>query len=169
MKQLKLKCSNSYKKEFGGELLVGRRKTQRPLSIKRPIHLVLRSTQSKVFIPWNRSLEKLIYKLAQRFNIKIYDLSLNWSHIHSVILIKSRQDYVGFIRALSSILAKKIRLAKGFSTPIFTLRPFTRILEWGRDFANTLNYVLINQLESVSLINRKTFVPPWRSECSVKI
>lgn len=154
MKQLKMKFANSYKKEFGGELLIGKRKTQRPLSLRKPIHLVLRSAQNKVFVPWNRSLEILVYKLAKQFNIKIYDLSLNWSHIHSVILIKSRQDYVGFIRALSSILAQKIRQIKGSSNMIFNLRPYTRILEWGRDFSNAINFVLVNQLESVNLIKR---------------
>lgn len=105
MKQLKLKMGQSYKKQFGGELLIGQRKTQRPLSIKKPIHLVLRSSQSKVFVPWNKSLEELIYKTAKQFNIKIYDLSLNWSHIHSIIMIKDRMDYVRFVRALTSILA----------------------------------------------------------------
>lgn len=154
MKQLKLKMGQSYKKQFGGELLIGQRKTQRPLSIKKPIHLVLRSSQSKVFVPWNRSLEELIYRIAKQFNVKIYDLSLNWSHIHSIIMIKDRKDYVRFIRALTSILAQKIKLKFGKVTSVFNLRPFTRILEWGRDFNNVLDYVLLNQLESVGLIER---------------
>ena len=155
MKQLKFKYGPSYKKSFGGELLLGKRKSVRPLANTKPIHLVIRSSQSKVFIPWNRSLEKLIYKLADKFNIKIYDLSLNWSHIHSLIMIKDRKDYLGFIRALTSIVAQRIRAKLGAQTKVFPLRPFTRILEWGRDFENVLNYVLLNQLESVGLIRRQ--------------
>ena len=142
MKQLKFNFGRNYKKQFGGELLVGKRKTQRPLVVKKPIHLVLRSSQPKVFVPWNRSLEKLIYKVAAHFHITIYDLALNWNHIHFLILIKDRQDYVKFIRALTSILSQKIKLKLGKGTEVFGLRPFTRILEWGRDFRNTLNYLL---------------------------
>ncbi len=115
---------------------------------------MLRSSQSKVFVPWNRSLEKLIHKVAAQFHITIYDLALNWNHIHFLILIKDRQDYVKFIRALTSILSQKIKLKLGKGTKVFGLRPFTRILEWGRDFRNTLNYLLTNQLESVGLIKR---------------
>ena len=115
---------------------------------------MLRSSQSKVFVPWNRSLEKLIYKVAAQFHITIYDLALNWNHIHFIIMIKNRQDYVKFIRALTSILSQKIKLKFGKATEVFGLRPFTRILEWGRDFKNTLSYLLTNQLESVGLIKR---------------
>lgn len=92
--------------------------------------------------------------LAAQFHITIYDLALNWNHIHFLILIKDRQDYVKFIRALTSILSQKIKLKFGKGTEVFELRPFTRILEWGRDFRNTLNYLLTNQLESVGLIKR---------------
>ena len=152
MKQFKF--NSTYKKSFGGELLIVKRKTQRPLSMKKPIHLVLRSSQAKVFIPWSRSLEKLIYNLADRFHVKIYDLSLNWNHIHSVIMIKDRKNYNQFIRALTSLLAEKIRRHLKITTPIFTLRPFTRILEWGRDFERALDYLLLNQLESLNLVNR---------------
>ena len=155
MKQLKFKYGRDYKKAFGGELLLRKRKVARPLSTKNPIHLVIRSSQTKVFIPWNRSLEGLIYTLAKKFNIKIYDLSLNWSHIHALMMIKDRRDYVGFIRELTSRMAQKIRLKLGGRAEVFTLRPFTRIIEWGRDFNNVLDYVLLNQLESLNLIARK--------------
>lgn len=77
MKHLKMNFKNNYKKQFGGELLKGKRKSQRPLSIKKPIHLVLRSAHTKLFKPSNTSLEKLIYRLAGQFQIRIYDLSLN--------------------------------------------------------------------------------------------
>ena len=134
MKQLKMKFAKNYKKQFGGELLIGKRKTQRPLSTKKPIHLVLRSDTVKLFTPYNSSLEKLIYRTAGRFQIRIYDLALNWNHIHAVIMINDRKDYVAFIRALTSLISTKIKSKLKNLTTVFTLRPFTRILEWGRDF-----------------------------------
>jgi len=40
---------------------------------------------------------------------------------------------------------------------IFTLRPFTRILKWGRDLKGVFNYLKINQMESFGLIRRAKF------------
>lgn len=154
MRQLKFKFANNYKKEFGGELLAGKRKSKRPLSTKKPIHLVIRSSQRKVFLPNNKSLQDLIQRMANRFNIKIYDLALNWSHIHAVILLKDRADYAKFIRALTSIMADRVRKKLGSETEIFCLRPYTRILEWGRDFKNALNYTWLNYFESFGWIKR---------------
>ena len=75
-------------KTFGGEILVGKRKTARPLSDKKPIHLVLRSNSVKVFTPTNKSLKRLIYNLAEKYTIKIYELALNHNHIHFVLRLK---------------------------------------------------------------------------------
>ncbi len=154
MNQLKQKYLNNYKKQFGGELIVGKRKTQRPLSTKNPIHLVLRSDTVRLFTPSNTSLEKLIYRTAGKFQIRIYDLALNWNHIHAVIMIKDRKDYVAFIRALTSLIALKIQSKIKDLKTIFTLRPFTRILEWGKDFKKTQHYVYLNQLEAFGYIRR---------------
>ena len=158
MKQLKMKIKTSYQKQFGGELLVNIRKSQRPLSLKKPIHLVLRSDTVKLFNPNNTNLEKLIYRVAGQFQIRVYDLALNWNHIHAIIKIKDRKDYVRFIRALTSLIAVKIKSIIKDLKAVFTLRPFTRILEWGRDFKSTQDYVYQNQLEAFGLIRRmKTY------------
>ena len=155
MKQLKLKYKNNFKKQFGGELLRGRRKTQRPLSIKKPIHLVLRSDTVNLFKPTNTSLEKLTYRIAGQFRIRIYDLSLNWNHIHAIIMIKDRNDYVRFIRALTSLISTKIKSKMNDLKSVFSLRPFTRILEWGKDFKHTQSYIYQNQLEAFGYIKRE--------------
>lgn len=160
MKQLKMNFLNDYKKEFGGSLLVGKRKTARPLSHKLPIHLVLKSCHKGIFNPGNRSLEKLIKLQAQKFDIKVYDFALNWSHIHMVIKLKCKEDYIKFIRSLTSVLAQRVRefYLKNKSAQnlkkIFSLRPYTRILTWGRQFKNALNYQILNQLEALNLIVR---------------
>jgi hypothetical protein len=36
MRQLSLGFLNDYKKEFGGSLLIGKRKTARPITVKKP-------------------------------------------------------------------------------------------------------------------------------------
>lgn len=155
MRQLKFNFVNDYKKQFGGSLLLGKRKTARPLSTRHPIHLVLKSCQKKVFNPSNRSLENLIKSHAEKFDIQVYDLALNWSHIHLLIKLQHRTDYVKFIRSLTSVLSLRIRAAQKNIGKIFTLRPFTRIVSWGRDFKRALSYQLLNQLEAFGIVNRR--------------
>ena len=154
MKQSSFSFLKNYKKEFGGALLLNKRKSKRPLSTKNPIHLVLKSCQTGLFSPGNRSLEKLIRLQAQKFNIRIYDLSLNWSHIHCVIKLQHKEDYIKFIRALTSVMAQRILKIKPELGKIFRLRPYTRILSWGRDFKNALSYQIINQLEAWGFLKR---------------
>ncbi len=147
--------SNKRKQEYGGSLLEGKRKGRRALSTKHAIHLTLKSDLTGVFNPGNRSLEKLLETAAEKFQVRIYSSALNWSHIHCVIKIKDRKDYNAFIRVLTSALAIKIRKYKNFTGKVFTLRPFTRILSWGKDFKNVLSYLVLNQLESLGLLVRR--------------
>jgi REP element-mobilizing transposase RayT len=102
MRQTGFSFLKNYKKEFGGSLLVGKRKTQRPLSTKMPIHLVLKSSHSRLFRPDDLRLAHLFKKEARRFGIKVYDFAVNWNHIHFLIQIPSRESYVRFIRAVTS-------------------------------------------------------------------
>ncbi|MEZ0390879.1 MAG: transposase, partial [Pseudobdellovibrionaceae bacterium] len=141
-------------KSFGGELLKGKRKTKRPLSTKLPLHLILKACEKLVFSPGNLSLERLIHNQAQKFNVKIYELAVNWSHIHLIIKIKERENYNQFIRSLCSILAAKVRARKPHLKTLFTLRPFTRLISWGRDFKSVVEYLILNQMEARGLISR---------------
>ncbi len=154
MRQASFSFLKDYKKEFGGSLLEGKRKAERPLSTKHPLHLILKSSCSGVFNPGNISLEKLIRSQAKKFGIKIYELALNWSHIHFILKIESRKDYNKFIRSLTAALAKRIRKLKPHLEVIFDLRPFTRIISWGRDFKRVLEYALLNQMEAFGLVKR---------------
>jgi REP element-mobilizing transposase RayT len=158
MKQISFGFHKNYTNSFGGSLLQGKRKTKRPLSTKKPIHLILKSIYKGAFAPGNVSLERLILSQAKKFNIHVYEYALNWSHIHLVIKLKNQTDYHKFIRSLASILAQKIRskfLANGKTCGIiFELRPFTRVLNWGKDFQNVISYQILNQLEALGLVRR---------------
>jgi len=171
MRQTSFNFIKDYKKQFGGTLLLGKRKMKRPLSTKNPIHLILKSNRKDIFKPGNRSLENLIRSQCERFSIHIYDFALNWSHVHLLIRIRDRQDYIKFIRALTSLIATRVRQfqneirngnlgrepcqSDSDLQKIFTLRPFTRIINWGRDFKNALSYQILNQFEALGMISRK--------------
>ena len=155
MRQTKFEFMNNFKNYFGGSLLTGVRKSARTLSTKKPIHAILKSSGARFFNPGNISLEKMIYSHASRYKIKIHRISLNWSHIHMIFMIPSRKSYNAFIRTLTAAMVRAISKYAGKTLKgIFDLRPYTRILEWGRDYRNVMNYHDLNDLEARGYIKR---------------
>jgi REP element-mobilizing transposase RayT len=155
MKQVSFAFLRDYKKEFGGSLLQGKRKSARPLSTKHPIHLILKSSGNSFFNPSHRAIEKAIREHAQKYHIKIYDLALNWSHIHLLVRIASREHYKAFIRTLTAELIRLLSKTKNKNLKgLFDLRPYTRIVTWGKDFKRAFEYLTLNHLEAWGLIMR---------------
>lgn len=157
MRQTQFEFAKHFKTTFGGSLFKkGKRKMRRPLSTKHPIHVVLRAAQSyAVFNPRSRKIEQLLNREAARFGIKLYDFAINWTHIHFVIKIQNRVDYIRFIRSLTSQLVRLFgRDFKNGLKGLFELRPYTQILTWGRQFKTALSYQKLNQLESLGLVKR---------------
>lgn len=149
MKQLSL--IKKEKTDFGGSLLKGKRKSRRPLSTNRPIHLVLKSDNAKgrfAFNPSDQKLKMLAVRMAQKFGVKLYASALNWSHIHLVIRVKNREQYNSFIRAVAGAMVLKLKGGKGF----FTLRPFTKIGTWGRQLKTWIDYSQKNQQQAWGLL-----------------
>jgi REP element-mobilizing transposase RayT len=136
---------------FGGEHLKNRRKSQRPLDFKKTTHLVLRLKPllPSLMNPRDKNLRKGFCKIADKYNIKVYQLVFNHTHLHAAILIPDREAYVSFIKELTSKLVSyfskttKIKFKK-----IFLNRPFTRIVEWGKGFQKLMNYLVKNEKES---------------------
>jgi len=162
MRQLGFSFQNNYKKEFGGSLLQGKRKSARPLSTKKPIHLILKCTGKRIFSPTDRKLEKLIHNQANKYGIKVYEVALNWTHVHLLIKLPSRDAYVAFIRTITSLIVSFVSKAQGIVSKtkgsalksIFDLRPYTKILSWGKQFQRVVEYIELNTSEALGLIVR---------------
>ena len=149
MKQLKLSSSLYFKSQpsFGGELNHKKRKSRRPLDSKKPLHIVLRAVGNKpFFLHQDPLINKIIEKWAARFAVKIYESSVNANHLHLVIGFNHRNLYQYFVSALSGQIAQLLKMKWEF-------RPFTRIIEWGRDFKSACAYVIKNQKEAWGIIN----------------
>ncbi len=150
-KQLSLIPKRREEIEFGGAFAKGKRKSKRPISLQRPMHLVLKSTQARgkfALNPSHQKIQNLIFKMAERFHIKIYSVALNWSHAHLVIQVKNRSNYNSFIRALTGAMVLLLRAPKGF----FDLKPYTKIGTWGKQLRNWVNYSIKNQLQARGLL-----------------
>lgn len=143
-------------REFGGSLLVGNRKSSRPLSTKEPILLTMKTEGVSLFNPTVWSLDKIIQDYAHRYNVKLYETSLNWNHIHLLIQIPCHKRYKAFIRTLTANLVAYLseKLGKDMSG-MFTFRPHTKIIHWGKHFCAARDYVIKNQMEAWGLAKRK--------------
>jgi len=149
MRQMGFSFIKNYKKEFGGSQLLGKRKTRRPLSTKAPIHLVLRASHHKIFAPGDKYLTALLHAECRKYKIKLYDFAFNWTHVHVLIKLPNREAYVKMIRSLTSKVVAHVSQIMGWDfSGLFSLRPFTKILSWGKQFQNALMYQAINKAEA---------------------
>ncbi len=165
MKQLSFHKTQAIKRH-GGSLAKGKRKSRRPLCTKRVLHMVLASRKTKE-LRFNflkeraKVLEILKYQL-QKHKVKVHNYSVNSNHMHMALQFESRKQYNSFIRAFTGHLIRTLSLLTGIDLKgLFDLSPFTEVIEWGRQFKNTIKYITKNRInvdgaETVS----------WREEWS---
>jgi len=183
--------------EFGGDLLKGNHpKFKRPLSSKKAIHLVMRSTKARgahSFLRFHLAIKRIIDNQARRHGIQVYRLANAGNHLHLMIRCCSRRAYTRFIRSISGLIARLVLQkergcsrapredhgAQGSSrtqalktynrrrvqfdcarqlepkekkTRFWDLRPYSRLISWGRDFKLVSHYLLKNTLEALKVI-----------------
>jgi REP element-mobilizing transposase RayT len=146
-------------KHFGGDFLKNSHaKEKRPISIKRSMHLVMRSSKAKSelsFLRKDKRIKEVIATQARAFGVKIYRLANGGNHLHIILLPRSREAFNGFIRAISGLIARLVlgvERGKAKRLKFWDKRPFTRIVEWGRGFKTVSNYLLQNTLEALGFI-----------------
>jgi REP element-mobilizing transposase RayT len=169
--------AKSQKKFFGGALLAGKRKGRRPLSSTEALHLVLRSSfatgKNSFRSSRNRSaIENILGQAAKKYGVRIYRQAVQSNHIHLVIKVPHRRMYRCFISVISGKIASHamnftsfkifLRSVGGEGSALaqkgqgfWDFRPFTRILNWGKDFRKCCDYVLQNTLEALGFVEYK--------------
>ncbi len=150
------------RKFHGGEISSGKRKEARPTVTRRPMHLVLRSSRANGALSLRRKereIRELVTVFAKKFHVQIYSSSNNGNHLHLVIQAKDRVGFKKFLMSISGRIAQVItRARKGqkLDGKFWDYVPFTRIVEWGKDFQGVMKYVLQNILESTGVIPYQT-------------
>jgi REP element-mobilizing transposase RayT len=147
MKQKSFFKTKDFPTEFGGELLKNKRKSMRPLSTKKPIHSVLRADVMaiEIFAKNRKLIISTINTYAQRFGVKVYEIGLARDHIHLGMRVNSRESYNHFVRSLTGVLSKALKIK-------WLLRPYTKVIQWGRHLQRVLKYILQNDLEGLGVI-----------------
>lgn len=131
-----------HKNFHGGELVKGKRKTLRPLARRRPIHFILKSRRRDLHFRHRQLLEQELFRLATKFHLRLYGVSVSHDHIHFVARIPGRREYVAFIRSFTGIMARRL------GVNLWRLLPFSRVLSWGRDYHRTKSYLEKNRAEA---------------------
>jgi len=145
-------------KKHGGDLRVGRRKVARPIATKRNMHLTLRSSKARgrlSLLTKRKQVEEIIQKYAKLFEVRIQSQSNNGNHLHLLVQARTRGGFKRFLMAISGRIAQLMtRSTKGkpLDGRFWDFIPFTRIVEWGKDFVTTWRYVKLNQLEAAGLV-----------------
>jgi REP element-mobilizing transposase RayT len=146
--------------EFGGSLLKGNPRERRPISIKQPMHLVMRSELAcgdRSFLKKSnaRRIEPLVRRLAKEKGVKLYRFANSGNHLHFLVLPSSKKAFYAYIRAISGLIARislGVERGKAKGLKFWDARPYTKIVEWGREFRSVCNYILRNTLEAVGFI-----------------
>jgi hypothetical protein len=162
MRAVQLLLSDEFKEspEHGGSLIVGKRKSKRPISTKTPMHLVLRSSLAQgewSFLRRQNSsfISLLVARLSKKHEVKVYEWANAGTHLHMLVKTRSRKGLGNFLRALAGQIAQKITGAvrgKPFGKRFWDLLAFSRIGQWGRPFETLRIYIQKNTLEALGLI-----------------
>jgi REP element-mobilizing transposase RayT len=148
-------------KDFGGSFITGHAREQRPISLKRPMHLVLRSSLAvgdlSFLRPKRRHLIRtLVEKIAREKGVKVYRFANSGNHLHMIVLPHSRRAFHAFIRTLSGLIARRtlgVERGRAKGIQFWDALPFTRILEWGKDYRQACGYLRQNVLEALGFIS----------------
>src|SRR6476660_207554 len=121
--------------EHGGDIRRGRRKIARPLSSRRPIHVVLRSERARgIWSLRHRSVEAKIKKTlkaqAARHGIKIYSFANAVTHLHLLVRAPRRDQFHAFLRGFAGTATRIVTGARR-GRPIgrfWSTRAYSRIV-----------------------------------------
>jgi REP element-mobilizing transposase RayT len=136
--------------QHGGEVRRGQRKLERPVSTRRPMHVVLTSHRARG--PWSlrehdRAVRDVLRRMARRFEVRIYDFANVGSHLHLVLRARRREAFQGFLRSFAGIVARRVTGARRGrrSGRFFDSLAWSRVVSWGRDYWGLRHYVFRNQ------------------------
>lgn len=111
MKQLSFFRPGKYSRVHGGAHSAGKRRSRRPLSLKEPHHITLRSdfaSGSRSLLRHRPWIERVLKKASLRFHVRIYEKAVCGNHIHLLVFGKSREGLQNFFRVVAGHIAQGI-------------------------------------------------------------
>jgi REP element-mobilizing transposase RayT len=160
LRQLRLPGFSRPRLEHGGSTGSGKRKEARPFTSRRPLHVILRSSQARG--PWSlrrkeneAAVREVLGEGCKRFETKIYERAITGGHIHLLLRARRRELFANFLRFVSGQIAQRVTGAckgapclEGFwDEPIWS-----RVVTSEPDFQKVAAYIRLNLLETMGLV-----------------
>lgn len=125
------------------------------------MHLVIKSSKAVgrlSFLNHQSHLDQSLRVTSRKWGVAIRKTAWVRNHVHLVLQFGSRTQYQGWVREFTAAIVRVLQNRIDNSTELinqlrkfFDHRPFTRVIEWGKDFQNALNYLTLNQMEAFGL------------------
>lgn len=99
------------RKEHGGILSFGSRRSRRPLTTKHPLHLTLRSDYaygSRSLLKHRSLINHVGRKFSSRFGVRIYRQAICGNHLHLIVRGTTREGLQNFFRVFAGHIAQQI-------------------------------------------------------------
>jgi REP element-mobilizing transposase RayT len=139
----------------GGGDSRGRRKGERPVSVRRPLHVTLHSNMARGPLSLRRherAVTDALRACAKRTGVRVYDFANVGSHIHLLVRARRREAFQAFLRSFAGIVARKVTGARRGRPlqggPFWTALAWSRIVAWGRDYWGVRHYIFRNRIEA---------------------
>ena len=100
-------------------------------------------------------IENIIKQQAKTFNVRVYAMAVNNTHIHILLKLYTRDSFKKFVKAISGIIARitlGAEKGKNLGFKFWKGIPFSRIVSWAKDYFSTKQYILCNELEALGVI-----------------
>lgn len=140
----------------GGGLNKNKRKLERPISTKRPMHITMRAEQARgkwSFLNFKNRIhvETIVRRQAKKFGVKIQDFANVGNHLHIKSKATSREGFQSFLRSTTCLIARKITGARRgvkLSKKFWEDLTFSRVLKSYREEINLRGYFVANRQEA---------------------
>src|SRR4051812_18029019 len=110
-KQLKLGLK-TVRPDFGGARFKNYNpKASRPLAVRTPIHVVMRSPMARNHLSllfFDKEIRKILKKHSEKNGVKIYDFANSGNHLHFVCVLHQIHGWKAFIRSVSGLIARLV-------------------------------------------------------------
>lgn len=155
---------------YGGCDSRGHRKLERPLSTRKPMHLLLKSDKAKGTLSLRAAknriyIRELLKEKAQKFGVRIHEQINMGNHLHLKLSITSRELFQKFLKAITAMIARFVtgaRKGKRFGR-FWQGLAFTRVLQTTKEELYLRGYFQANALEKFSGTHaRKDFLKRFR-------
>lgn len=138
--------------EHGGAVRRGRRKLERPVSARRPMHVILTSQRARGPLSLRKhdhTVRDVLRAMARRFGVRVYDFANVGSHLHLLIRARRRDTFQAFLRSFAGIVARRVTGARRGrpAGQFFSGLAWSRVVVWGRDYMGVRHYIFRNEIE----------------------